>query len=150
MFSVPMSWLAAVEPIGVLVRGERGGGKHIIMLLILLGLVGLLTALAVRSFRSRHRGDAVDSQAISSPSGLIPHQSAGGAGLPTAVQTLQHRFASGEIEANEYKERLAVLQGSDSAAATRPTVNEEPHSDPTETEVADSTSDPTNPPTEPS
>lgn len=39
---------------------------------------------------------------------------------PTAIELLEQRFARGEISADEYRERRAVLEGSAASERTRP------------------------------
>ena len=74
-------------------HGDFGSGWWIVMMLGMLLFWGLIIAAVVWAVRE------------------LRHSRGRDAGLKTPSALLDHRFASGEISADEYRERKAVLAG---------------------------------------
>jgi putative membrane protein len=80
--------------------GGWGGALWIVLLLVLLALIGVGIVLLVRGLSGRdHTKEA----------GVSPGTSSGAAGSKSALQTLEDRYARGEIDREEFLQRKADL-----------------------------------------
>ena len=107
----------------VLARGDHDRGPGGLKPLLLLLIVGLLTAAIVAIVRKR-RGPAPTPPPFAPPAMSTAPTAMSTA--PTAIAVLQERFARGEIEVDEFERRRDVLEGRAAPAQPMPPAADEP------------------------